>query len=163
MVRLTEVSLLNGVKKANIYGHHDRRGLGMKIKTNQMMVKDKGKSSYLQRNAVDIGEWDGANSDRRGKKSKLEYLGKEPILWSKNEFNNKMGGGRAINSGFAAGGDFNSFTINQIEDSGKANINSFNPSPFKLDLNRSSKKIKNKKPEKTRKVINKKINIKIKK
>jgi hypothetical protein len=161
--RLTEINILHGVKRANIFGHHDRKGLGIKIKPSRLMVKEKGRLAYLNRNEVDIMEWDGANADRRGKKSKLEYLGKEPVLWSKNEFNNKMGGGRAMTSGFAAGGDFNSFKINTIENSGKANINSFNPSPFKLDLNRSSKKINKKKSIKTKKVVNQKVSIKIKK
>lgn len=163
MTRLTEVNILHGVKKNNIWGYHDRKGLGVKIKPSQLTIKSKAKATFLRRNDVDIMEWSGANADRRGKRDKLEYLGKEPKLWSKNEFNNSMGGGRAINSGFASGGDFNSFKINKLENSGKANINSFNPSPFKLDLNMSAKKIKNKKSEKSKKIINKKINIKIKK
>ena len=163
MTRLTETNILHGVKRANIFGHHDRKNLGIKIKPSRLAQVNKSKTAYLIRNEVDIMEWDGANADRRGKKNKLEYLGKEPVLWSKNEFNNKMGGGRAMNSGFSAGGDFNSFKINTIENSGKANINSFNPSPFKLDLNRSAKKINKKKPIKTKKVVNQKVNIKIKK
>ena len=150
MARLTEVSLLNGVKNANIYGHHDRKGLGIKIKTGQMIQKQKGKTSFLRRNDVDIGEWDGANSDRRGKKNKLEYLGSEPMLWSKNEFDNVMGGASAINSGFSAGGDFGSFRVQSIESSGKPNINGYNPSPFKLKLNKSVTQLG--KPKKEKKI-----------
>lgn len=161
MTRLNEVEILNGVKNANIYGYHDRKNLGLKIKTSQMRIKDQSKEAYLRRNDVDIAEWDGANADRRGKKDKLEYLGSEPMLWSKNEFNNSMGGGRAENSGFASGGDFNNFDIQKIEDSGKADINSYNPAPFKINLDMSSQKIKDTKPTKAKKVVNKKVNVKI--
>lgn len=160
MTRLNEVDILSGIKNANIYGHHDRKNLGIKIKTSQMAIRVKSKEAFLKRNEVDIAEWEGSNTDRRGKKDKLEYLGSEPMLWSKNEFNNSMGGGRAETSGFASGGDFSSFAINKIEDSGKADINSYNPAPFKLNLDMSTQKVA-KAPASSKKVVNKKVNIKL--
>lgn len=161
-MKLTESSIMKGVKKANIYGYHDRKDIGVKIKVSQLAKKEKAKEAFLRRNEVDIMEWRGANSDMRGFKNKLEYLGKSPHLWTKDEFNNKMGGGKAMNSGFAKGGDFNNFNTYKIEGFGKANINSKNTAPFHLRLDKGVQSVIDK-GKKTKPKENKKTKVKFRK
>ncbi len=158
-IRLPPTHIMEGVKKANIYGHHDRKNLGIKIPTSQKVQKEKLIKSSLARRQVDIMEFYGANADVRGKRSTLDRNGTKPLFWSKGEFNNSMGGGKAEDSGFSAGGNFADMRAYKIESSGKPNINAYSPAPFKLDLNNQSKKVVKLRTEK-KKVVEKKTPIK---
>jgi hypothetical protein len=104
-------------------------------------------------------EFRGANSDVRGKRNTLDRDGTKPLFWSKGEFNNSMGGGKAENSGFSAGGDFGNMKATKLESSGKPNINARTPAPFKLDLNTQSKRVLKIRTEK-KKIVNKQPKIK---
>jgi hypothetical protein len=159
VVRIQPTHIMDGVKKANIYGHSDRKNLGIKIPTSQKVKKEKLIQSNLQRRQVDIMEFRGANSDVRGKRNTLDRDGTKPLFWSKGEFNNSMGGGKAENSGFSAGGDFGNMKATKLESSGKPNINARTPAPFKLDLNTQSKRVLKIRTEK-KKIVNKQPKIK---
>jgi hypothetical protein len=141
VVRIPERDIMHGVKKANIYGFHDRKNLGIKIPTSQKTKKEREIQSRIDRNQVNINEWKGANADLRGNRTALEDHGSKPLVWSKNEFNNSMGGGQAENSGFAKGGDFTRFKAPKLQDSGKANLNSFTPASFKFNLTKEQKQM----------------------
>jgi len=158
-VRIQPSYVMEGVKKANIFGHHDRKQLGIKIPTSQKTQKEQLIKSTLGRRKVDIMEFYGANADIRGKRTTLERNGTKPLFWSKGEFNNSMGGGKAEDSGFSAGGNFAEMTAYKIESSGKPNINSYSPAPFKIDLNNQSKRVVKLRSEK-KKIVEKKVPIK---
>jgi hypothetical protein len=141
VIRIPQRDIMHGVKKANIYGYHDRKNLGIVIPTSQKTKKEREIQSRIDRNQVNINEWKGANADLRGNRTALEDHGSKPLVWSKNEFNNSMGGGRAENSGFSKGGDFNRFKAPKIMDSGNANLSSFTPASFKFNLSKEQKQM----------------------
>ena len=140
-VRIQPTHIMEGVKKANIFGHHDRVNIGVKIPTSQKVQKEKLVESNIQRRQVDIMEYYGANADIRGKRTTMDRDGTKPLFWTKGEFNNSMGGGKAENSGFSAGGDFGNMKAVKLESSGKPNINARTPAPFKIDLNNQQKRV----------------------
>ena len=158
-VRILPTQIIEGVKKANIYGYHDRKNLGINIPTSQKTQKQKLVESSLQRRQVDIMEYRGANADVRGMRSTMDRDGTKPLFWTKGEFNNSRGGGKAENSGFSAGGDFGNMKATKLESSGKPNINARTPAPFKLDLNTQQKRVVKIRTEK-KKIVEKKVPIK---